>query len=137
MNPTSRENSRLNLPQPVEEADLPSLVAPEAPNFTQNSTAAAFENKQGYVLPPMPQMPVMLANPVIPSSVPVVAISTNSVVPITPDDSDLIEIEWVNKAKKIIENNRDDPHNQSIELTLVKADYLKQHYNKSIKLSEQ
>lgn len=50
------------------------------------------------------------------------------------EDSDLIEKEWVNKAKRIVENTRNDPHKQSEELTLMKADYMKQHYGKTIKL---
>ena len=52
------------------------------------------------------------------------------------DDSDLIEKEWVNKAKQIVERTRDDPHKQTEELTLVKVDYMKKRYNKTIKLNK-
>jgi hypothetical protein len=52
------------------------------------------------------------------------------------DDSDLIEKEWVNKAKEIVEKTRDDPYKQSEELTVVKADYIKKRYNKTIKLNK-
>ncbi len=54
----------------------------------------------------------------------------------TNDDSDLIEKEWVNKAKQIVERTRSDPHKQSEELTLFKADYLKKRYGKTIKVSQ-
>lgn len=52
------------------------------------------------------------------------------------DDGDLIEKEWVDKAKKIVERNREDPYTQSEELTVVKADYMKQRYNKVIKVDK-
>jgi hypothetical protein len=52
------------------------------------------------------------------------------------DDGDLIEKEWVNKAKQIVERNRDDPYKQSEELTVFKADYMKKRYNKTIKLNK-
>lgn len=52
------------------------------------------------------------------------------------DDNDLIEKEWVAKAKKIIDDNREDPYNQSKEMTLFKADYMKKRYNKTIKVGD-
>ena len=52
------------------------------------------------------------------------------------DDSDLIEKEWVNKAKQIVEHNRDDPYKQSENLTVFKADYIKKRYGKTIKVNQ-
>jgi len=52
------------------------------------------------------------------------------------DDGDLIEKEWVSKARQIVERNRNDPRKQSDELTAFKADYMKKRYNKDIKLDE-
>lgn len=52
------------------------------------------------------------------------------------DDNDLIEKEWVSKAKHIIDKTKSDPHIQSNELTLFKADYIKKRYNKTIKTDE-
>ncbi len=52
------------------------------------------------------------------------------------DDSDLIEKEWVIKAKAIVMQTRDDPHKQNSEMSKVKADYLKKRYNKDLKLSD-
>lgn len=51
------------------------------------------------------------------------------------DDSDLIEKEWVLKAKAIVMQTRSDPHQQNIEMNNVKADYLKKRYNKDLKSS--
>ena len=52
------------------------------------------------------------------------------------DDGDLIEKEWVHKAKQIVEQTRDDPYNQSEALTVFKADYMKKRYGKAIKLNQ-
>ena len=51
------------------------------------------------------------------------------------DDTDLIEKEWVLKAKAIVAHTRSDPHRQNIEMTNIKADYLKKRYNKDFKNS--
>ncbi len=52
------------------------------------------------------------------------------------DDADLIEKEWVVKAKAIVMQTKDDPHAQNREMNKVKADYLKKRYNKDLKISE-
>ena len=56
--------------------------------------------------------------------------------PLTADDDDLIEKEWVDKAKEIINKNREDPYLQSVEIGHMRVDYMKKRYNKDIKLSE-
>jgi len=60
----------------------------------------------------------------------------NSSLPAIADDAELIEKEWVNKAKQIINQTKDDPYTQSRELNKVRADYIKKRYNKDMKLSE-
>lgn len=55
--------------------------------------------------------------------------------PPVADDVDLIEKEWVNKVKEIVEKTKNDPYEQSKQLTVLKADYLQKRYNKSIKLT--
>ena len=42
----------------------------------------------------------------------------------------------MDKAKRIVEQTRDDPHQQSEQLTMVKADYMKKQYNKTIKVGK-
>lgn len=56
--------------------------------------------------------------------------------PIVADDNDLIEKEWVIKAKQIVAATRDDPYKQSYEISKFKADYLKKRYGKDIKVEE-
>ena len=52
------------------------------------------------------------------------------------DGSDILDEEWVNKAKAIVDKTKNDPYLESLELSKVRADYLKTRYNKDIKVSE-
>lgn len=57
-----------------------------------------------------------------------------SLVP-TPEiaaDSDLIEKEWVDKAKQIVDHTSEDPFKQQEELSKMRADYMKKRYNKDL-----
>lgn len=56
--------------------------------------------------------------------------------PVMADDTDLIEKEWVLKAKEIVARTSQDPYQQNKEVEKMKADYLKKRYNKDIKLTE-
>lgn len=56
--------------------------------------------------------------------------------PAIAEDLDLIEREWVHKAKEIVEETKDDPYKQAAEMNKMKADYLKKRYNIEIKLAE-
>ena len=48
-------------------------------------------------------------------------------------DIDLIEKEWVQKAKAIVAHTHGDPYTQNKEINKIKADYIKKRYNKDIK----
>jgi len=52
------------------------------------------------------------------------------------DDVDVIEKEWVDKAKHIVGATKEDPHQQGKEVSKLQADYLMKRYNKKIKLTE-
>jgi hypothetical protein len=51
-------------------------------------------------------------------------------------DSDRIEKEWIDKAKAIAGNNRDDPYSQKNAMSQVKADYIRKRFNKTVKTNE-
>ena len=57
--------------------------------------------------------------------------------PLIADDTDLIEKEWVDKAKQIVAQTSHDPYLQNKEINKVKADYLKKRYNKDVKLIDE
>lgn len=62
-------------------------------------------------------------------------ISTSS--PAIADDADLIEKEWVEKAKEIVDKTRDNPYLQNKAISEMKADYIKKRYNKDVTKSEE
>lgn len=51
-------------------------------------------------------------------------------VPVIAGDDDLIEKEWVDKAKKIIALTRGNPYEQAKAIAALQADYLKKRYNR-------
>ncbi|RYX79559.1 hypothetical protein EON76_02495 [bacterium] len=72
--------------------------------------------------------------------VPVVAAPTTTVAddanPVLAGDDDLIEKEWVDKAKKIIAETKDDPYAREREVNRLQADYLQKRYGKELGSSD-
>lgn len=59
--------------------------------------------------------------------------STTATAHMSAEDADLIEKEWVQKAKDIVSHTNGDPFTQNKEINKIKADYIKKRYNKDIK----
>ena len=88
--------------------------------------------------------PVMQATPVpvqaIQLSTPVVAAPDDTTQqssaiddnPIVAGDVDLIEKEWVDRAKKIIDQTKSDPHQREQQVNKLQIDYVKKRYGKDI-----
>ena len=77
-------------------------------------------------------LPVANAASPVPTPMPINAMTNSN--PVTANDVDVIEKEWVQKAKEIVGQTREDPHKQSVELTKFKHDYMKKRYGKEMKL---
>ncbi len=125
------------LPQPtIEQAVTP--VASEAAPMKSEQQSRAPELPSGAMpaTPPAPAtpQPSALTDDPLPAAS---ASSLSSMAPAIADDADLIEKEWVDKAKAIVEHTRDDPHMQSKKLNEFKTDYMKKRYGKEIKLTEE
>jgi len=56
--------------------------------------------------------------------------------PAVANDDDLIEKEWVDKAKKIVAETRDDPHLQDEKVNKLQADYLKKRFGRELGATE-
>lgn len=69
-----------------------------------------------------PQATTVTANP---SSTPSVA-----------NDDDLIEKEWVEHAKKIIAETKDDPYKREQEIGKLQVDYIRKRYGREIGVAE-
>lgn len=67
----------------------------------------------------------------IPDPTPVVATVVDNN-PVVANDDDLIEKEWVDKAKKIIAETKDDPYRREQEVGRLQADYLRKRYGKEL-----
>ena len=58
---------------------------------------------------------------------------TSDAHPAIADDVDVIEKEWVQKAKSIVDQHHDDPYQQEEEANKLQTSYLKKRYGKTIK----
>ncbi len=56
--------------------------------------------------------------------------------PTIAKDDDLIEKDWVNKAKKIVSDTRDDPRRRDEAVNKLQVDYLKKRYGKELGVTE-
>ncbi len=85
-----------------------------------------------------PAIPPPLATPMPPLPNPmqahqgVAAVADDT--PLTAGDDDVIEKEWVEKAKKVIAETKHDPYSQEREVSKLQADYLYKRYGKTVKL---
>lgn len=52
------------------------------------------------------------------------------------NDNENDDKKWVDKAREVVRRTRGDPYRQNQELTVLKAEYMKQRYNKIIKVDK-
>lgn len=134
MNPADIEHQpSFELPKPHGAGESAASSAEQAP--------AAELSKQAPSGPPpnVPITPVLTAYPPV-APAPTGAQATPApghTNPLIADDADIIEKVWVEKAKAIVAQTKDDPHQQNKQISKFKADYVKKRYNKEIKVSEE
>ncbi|MGB4957684.1 MAG: hypothetical protein WBO49_04490 [Candidatus Saccharimonas sp.] len=76
----------------------------------------------------MPSLPVpVLAAPTIAAQD-----QANSATPLAASDDDLIEKEWVDKAKSIIATTKDDPYRREREINKLQIEYIRKRYGRTI-----
>jgi hypothetical protein len=56
--------------------------------------------------------------------------------PVIAGDDDLIEKEWVDKAKKIVAETKDDPYRREEQVSKLQADYIKKRYGRELGAAE-
>lgn len=52
--------------------------------------------------------------------------------PLTANDDDVIEKEWVDKAKDIVQKTAGDPHGRADQANALQKDYLQKRYGKAL-----
>lgn len=110
------------LPSPERGSSATPERAPEQSTAAQSSLAAQ-------------PIPVTLPTPV-PSADDTSTTTTDDTSPAIAADEDLIEKEWVDKAKQIINDTKDDPAARERQVGRLQADYLKKRYGKDLGASE-
>jgi Txe/YoeB family toxin of Txe-Axe toxin-antitoxin module len=84
-----------------------------------------------------PALPVLPAPVVtLPADDDAVANIASDDMPVAANDDDLIEKEWVDKAKKIILQTKDDPYRREHEVEKLQADYLRKRYGRELGASQ-
>jgi hypothetical protein len=87
------------------------------------------------VVSPVLPAPVILA-PTAPAVQDDKATPSNDDTPLIAKDDDLIEKEWVDKAKTIIVQTKDDPYRREQEVSKLQADYLRKRYGRELGASQ-
>lgn len=137
MEPNHNNNPNLaELPQPKELdgqdlSDRTPAAAPETRAVQPAGGASSSGGQTPLSLSPSIDPPIVTPVPSDTSQ----AVNSSAATPMA-DDADLIEKEWVMRAKAIVTHTKDDPYKQNNAMNKVKADYLKKRYNKDLKLNE-
>lgn len=119
------------------ERDIPVLPTPEAGIETGaervEQAAEASARASDAASSGAPVIPVVdpAVNPVTVAPAP-----QDNTTPLVAGDDDVIEKEWVDKAKKIITETKDDPHQRSARVNDLQKDYLQKRYGKVLGASE-
>ena len=127
--PNGPEQQPIDVPQSREH--IPVLPTPEGGLETgierveQTAEATAAVVDATYQGVPMPPPPAPVATPQVTDDSPVVA-----------GDEDVIEKEWVDQAKKIILETKDDPFARTNRVNELQRNYLKKRYSKDLGASE-
>lgn len=122
ISPETSSVESVQMPAPVE------VDRPAGESANQNAGMQPIVVADPYAAPP--QTPV--SDPVATSSVSQVLQSA----PQVANDVDVIEKEWVDKAKQIVHDSLDDPFKQNHNVSILKADYMKKRYGKDIKIPD-
>jgi hypothetical protein len=127
------------VPLPVETANTPETGLPTTPE-TQTPERAQPQRVErgGNTVSQAPKGPPALSLPpvAVPAAPPAdntdePAADDNS--PATANDIDVIEKEWVDKAREIVRQTKDDPYHQEQAVEALQRAYLKKRYNKDLK----
>src|SRR6478672_8405793 len=136
----------MNLPMPERSPD----AAPNSPSPESSPELPPFNPERGESASPERSaeqsnaaQAAMAAQPIpvsLPTPVPIKDDEDQQVAtddhPAVAADEDLIEKEWVDKAKQIISQTRDDPAERERQVGKLQADYLKKRYGKNLGASD-
>jgi hypothetical protein len=104
----------------------------QAPNSTVGpETMPAAGDSVNQAGPVQQHAPVDLPQPISQQmSAPATQKANDSTLPTVADDVDVIEKVWVDKAKTIVKQTKDDPYTQEKQVSSLQEDYQKKRYGK-------
>lgn len=136
MSPSS--NGGMELPPPISEQSHPIELSPEAqkpveerPSYETGAETLADLSKTTAI--PIPAADDT-AQTSLPTSAPAIPDSDSDDQAAATDNGDTIERRWVDQVKSIVAHTKEDPYKQSEEITQLKANYLKEAHNITLKL---
>lgn len=118
--PSVRRN---DIERKLELPDIESSIKEGAERYEQRSENSAVVSDIS--------MPVMLPAPVIDGHI-IDNSTTFSDSPLIAGDDDLIEKEWIDRAKKIVADTRDNPHGRDEAVNKLQIDYKKKRYGRKL-----
>lgn len=129
----SSENASPNvvsgLPNIPKIPEIPQIGSPEQLSNPETQTGPG---QSSAAVNPNPAAQTMQPTVVVPTTTPSDNSSTNSGNPVAAADEDLIEKEWVDKAKGVIAQTRSDPHAQAKQIAELMRDYVKKRYGRVV-----
>lgn len=132
LSPGPRSYEQQPVPQ-VESYDVPPNFA--SPETLPTTSPERVEQRSAVELapsPPMMPMPAMPVPPVTQAPVPVVSNDPATANPIAANDDDVIEKEWVDRAKQVIIQTKDNPYAREKAIGELQRDYLAKRYGRQI-----
>ena len=137
LSPGPRSPEQNPVPQ-VESYEIPPNFA--SPETFPNTSPERVEQRSAIELaPPPPAMPMPVVDPVVPQSLPQAVpapVDPTAVNPTTANDDDDIEKEWVDRAKQVIIQTKDNPYAREKAIGELQRDYLSKRYGRQIGASD-
>lgn len=100
---------------------------------TARPASTEMSPSSGPVAAPIDPQAIAAPSPTFTSQMPPDPMQTvNDDVPIVANDDDLIEKEWVDKAKQIIADTREDPYRREQEISKLQVEYIRRRYGREI-----
>lgn len=135
LSPGPRSYEQQAVPQ-AESYDVPPNFA--SPETLPNASPERVEQRSAVELAPQPQpvplpMPAQVAIPVPPAPTPATPTPDPGVSnPIAANDDDVIEKEWVDRAKQVIIQTKDNPYAREKAIGELQRDYLAKRYGRQV-----
>lgn len=123
-------------PPPIGGEQLPGHSAEQAPAYQEaaaNRLASPPSDKP--LLPPIPATPTPIQPPAAQPLLPVQSTIVNTSA-LVAADTDHIEKQWIDAAKRVAAKTQADPYTQKNEMSKVKANYIQKRFQKTIKTDD-